>query len=303
MPPSTPDTTPPAAPDPITAPVLVTGASGNVGREVLACLRERGVAVRIGSRDGTAEGLRAGETAVRLDLLDPSTFATAVAGCRALFLLRPPAIADTGATLVPLIDAASAAGAGQVVFLSVAGADRMPFVPHHAVEKHLRAGPPGWTILRPGFFAQNLGTAYRRDIARDDRLYVPAGRGRVAFVDVRDVGEVAARALLDPGAHRGQAYTLTGPDAVTFAEAARLLTAALGRPVHYAAASVVGYLWHLRRSGMPWAQALVQTALHVGLRFGQAARVDPTLERLLGRPPRPLADYIAAHRALWRDDA
>jgi uncharacterized protein YbjT (DUF2867 family) len=198
------------------------------------------------------------------------------------------------------VDAARAEGVAQVVFLSVAGAGENRLVPHHAVERHLQAGPPGWTILRPGFFAQNLGDAYLRDLREDDRLYLPAGRGRAAFVDLRDVAEVAAAALLDPAGHAGRAWTLTGPVAVGFEEAARLLTGAVGRTIRYVPASLPGYALHLRRRGLPWGQVAVQAILHVGLRFGQAEAVDPTLERLLGRPGRSLADYVRDHAGLWR---
>jgi len=168
------------------------------------------------------------------------------------------------------------------------------------VERHLAEGAGDWTLLRPGFFAQNLGDAYRRDLAEDDRLYLPAGRGRVAFVDVRDVAEVAARAFAEPAAHAGKAWTLTGPAALGFDEAARLLTAVLGRSIRYQPASVAGYALHLRRRGLPWGQVAVQSVLHVGLRAGQAERVDPTLPRLLGRPARTLAEYVRDHAGLWR---
>jgi hypothetical protein len=81
---------------------------------------------------------------------------------------------------------------------------------------------------------------------------------------------------------------------------ASVLSAVLERPIRYVPASIPGYLLHLRRRGLPLAQAAVQAVLHVGLRFGQAEAVDPTLERLLGRPGRTLADYVRDHAALWR---
>ncbi len=278
--------------------VFVTGSSGNVGAAVVASLRARGADVRVGVR--ALRGDRPDDPgAVAFDFLDPGTFDAAVRGCAAVFLMRPPAIARMWTTLVPFVDAARAARVRQIVFLSVAGAGRNPVVPHHAVETHLRRGPAGWTILRPGFFAQNLGDAYRADIVDDGRLFVPAGAGRVAFVDVRDVAEVAADALLDPAAHRGQAYTLTGPEAVSFADAAAALTRETGRTIRYEPAGIVAYARHLRRRGLPSAQVLVQTLLHVGLRFGQAEAVDPTLARLLGHAPRTLAAYVHDHRSLW----
>ena len=280
--------------------VLVTGATGNTGRELVRALLARGASVRPASHGGgIPPGMPAGTQGARLDFRDQATFGPALEGCRAVFLLRPPPISDIDATLSPFIDAAAHGGVEQVVFLSVAGAGENRLVPHHAVETKLKASSVGWTLLRPGFFAQNLQDAYRRDIVADDRLYVPAGRGAAAFVDLRDVAEVAAAALLDPAAHRHRAYTLTGPETATFDQVAATLTEVLGRTVRYVPATVIGYLRHLRRRELPWGQALVQTVLHVGLRFGQAARIDPTLEQLLGRPGRTVHDYIRDHAQLW----
>ena len=282
----------------MTGPILVTGATGNVGRAVAERLLARGHAPRGGVRDLSARRAQGADPVV-LDLHRPETFPAALAGASGLFLLRPPAIARVRPTLCALVDAAAAAGVGHVVFLSVTGAEQNRLVPHHAVEQHLLKGPVPWTILRPGFFAQNLGDAYRADLRERDELYLPAGRGRVAWVDTRDLGELAADVLLDPARHRGAAYTLTGREARDFAEVAALLTARLGRPIRYTPAGALGYLRRLRARGLPWAQALVLLVLHLGLRRGDAERVDPTLGALLGRPPRTIADYIADHAALW----
>lgn len=279
--------------------ILVTGSSGNVGAAVVDELRARGAPFRLGVRRPASVIRRGGEEIVSLDFLDASTFRGAARGCDAVFLLRPPVVSNTRRTLNPFIDVAREEGVRHIVFLSVAGAGTNPFVPHHAVENHLRDRAGGWTLLRPGFFAQNLGGAYRDDIARDDRLFVPAGGGRVAFVDVRDVAEVAASALVSPRAHDARSYTLTGPDPITFFEVAALLSRELARRIRYEPASVPAYAAHLRRRGMPLAQIAVQTVLHVGLRLGQAERVDDTLGRLLGRRPRSLAAYVRDHRALW----
>jgi uncharacterized protein YbjT (DUF2867 family) len=307
----------------MTGRVLVTGATGNVGREVMRELCSRGIPVRAATTSPAhvqipagrparaseaSEASEAGEAGeaievTRLDLADPTTFAPAVTGCSAMFLMRPPAITDMQATLLPFIDTARACGIRHVVFLSVAGMGASRLVPHHAVEVHLAARGQDWTCLRPGFFAQNLADAYRRDIVEDGRLYVPAGAGRVAFVDVRDVAAVAALVLAEPAEyaeHRARTYTLTGPAAVTFDEVARVLADALGRPVRYQPASVLGYARHLRRRGLRWGQLAVQILLHAGLRVGQAEAVDPTLERLLGRRGHTLAEYVRDHVAVWQ---
>ena len=280
-------------------PVFVTGATGNVGRAVVDALVARGVPVRVGDRAPARVSARAGVDVARFDFGDPTTFGAA-AGCGAAFVLRPPAIAKVKPTLNAFIDVARADGVLAITFLSVAGAGANPLVPHHAVEQHLIARGGAYTILRPGFFAQNFGDAYRRDIVEDRRVYVPAGRGVAAFVDVRDVGEVAALALADPATHRAQAYTLTGAVAIGFAEATHQLSDALGRAIRYEPASIPGYARHLHQRGMPLMQIAVQTVLHVGLRLGQARAIDPTLATLLGRAPRTLATYFADHVGIWR---
>lgn len=281
--------------------ILVTGASGNVGSAVIHALVQRGARVRAAGSDPQRLATAfSGAEAARLDFTDATTFRPAAAGCSALFLMRPPAIADVRRTLLPLLKVAREEGVRQVVLLSVQGAEKNPLLPHHTVEQALRRGPPTWTILRPGFFAQNLHDAYARDLAQDSRLYVPAGAGRVAFIDTRDIGEVAALALLDPAAHAGRGYTLTGPAPLSFAEVAELLSAQLGRRIRYEPAGVFGYMAHLRRRGLIAAQIAVMVALHVGLRFGQAETVDKTLPRLLGHPGRTVREYIADHAERWQ---
>lgn len=288
----------------MTKPVLVVGASGNVGSATARAMIERGIPVRCGVTDPSRRLEAAlGAEIVELDLFRPQTFGPAVAGCAGLFLLRPPPVSKVGPTLNALTDAAVSAGVEHVVFSSVAGADANRVVPHHRVETHLREHSPSWTILRPGFFAQNLADAYRSDIVTDDRIFLPAGAGRVAFVDTRDIGDVVAAVFADPDPHRGKGYSLTGPRAVDFDEVAALLSAALGRPIKYEPGSILGYARHLRRQGLPLAQIAVQTVLHTGLRRGDAETVDPTLPHLLGRPARTIEDYVREHATTWERSA
>jgi len=277
--------------------LLVTGSSGNAGREVLTACDGLPVTPRTTHRPDASD---TGD--VPFDFVARETWPAALKGVNAVFLMRPPPISDMDATLVPFISACRAADVSRIVFLSVIGADKARWVPHHAVERALMAGPDDWTILRAGFFAQNLQDAYRADIVRDQRIYVPAGRGRVAFLDLRDLAQIAVLAALDrmPPA---QAHALTGPEAVSFDEVAALVTQATGQSVRYDPASILGYLRHLRLAGKPWTAALVQTYLHVGLRWGQAADVTSDVPDLLGRSATPLSDYITRHAAMLSQPA
>lgn len=278
------------------APVLVTGSSGNVGSAVVDALVARNIPVRATVRK-VGRASRPGVEEVVFDFQDRSTFGPALEGCHGLFLMRPPPISNVEETLLPLIDQADRSGVQHIVFLSVVGADKNPVIPHHAVEKRLQAGPTAWTMLRAGFFSQNLCDAYAKDIQLGE-LMLPAGRGRAAFVDARDLGQVAAKAL-DEGILKREAPRLTGPEALSFDDVATILTQELGRPIHYRAVSPLRYALHAMRQGLPLAQATVQTILHVGLRFGQAEDVDPLLGTILGRAPTPLREVVRRHLDLW----
>ena len=280
--------------------IVVTGALGNVGSAVVASLLERGaedVLVADIDREALADRFP-GIEAIALDYTDPSTFGPVVADAQRLFLIRPPAISRVGNTINPFLDAAEGAGVEHVVFSSVAGAESNRIVPHHRIENHLIDSGMAWTMLRPGFFAQNIATAYRQDINEGDRIHVPAGDGRVAFIDARDIADVAAVCLTEDG-HTGAGYHLTGPRAVTFDELAALLSTKLGRTIVYEPASILGYFRHLRRQGLVLPQAVVQTLLHAGLRRGDAKPVTRTVEELLGRPARGLDTYVDDNIGLW----
>ena len=281
--------------------ILVAGALGNVGAATVTALLAAGAEVRAGDLDPAATSRRFPEAeAVRLDFLDPATFRPALAGCQAVFLLRPPPIARVKPTLNAFIDCAPEAGIRHIVFSSVQGADTNKVVPHHRVERHLMSSGLARTILRPGFFAQNLADAYRTDIRDDHRLFVPAGSGLVAFIDVKDLGEVAARVFDNPAAHQGKGYTLTGPRAVSFGEVAALLTEALSTVIRYEPASALGYVRHLRKRGLPVPQIAVQTILHLGLRKGDSETVDPAVEAILGRPATALGAFIERNVQTWQ---
>ncbi|MFW5966992.1 MAG: NmrA family NAD(P)-binding protein [Persicimonas sp.] len=282
--------------------ILVTGAAGNVGSEVVRSLLTRDIPVIAADyvEDRPRDLFGDAVTSVQLDFLDRSTWSAAVADASHLFLMRPPAIADVENNLNPFVDYAREHGVDHVVFLSVAGAGDNKFVPHRKVEDHLRFRGDHHTNLRPGFFAQNLGSAYRQDIVEDDRIYVPAGRRQpVNWIDARDIADVAALIFDAPEEHRGQNYTLTGPGPVPWTHVTGVLSEVLGRPIRYEPASVVGYMIHLSRRDLPFSAIMVQTLLHFLLRFGQGATMEPTLEQLLGRPGRTIRQYIEDHAEIW----
>jgi uncharacterized protein YbjT (DUF2867 family) len=282
-------------------PILVTGATGNVGTELVRRLRATARPVRAAVGDVARGRARLGDgvDVVRFDFGDPATYEAAFADVRALFLLRPPAIADVGRRIVPAVDAAVRAGVERIVFLSLQGVERNPVVPHARIERHLRAVDVPWTFLRPSFFMQNLSTTHRDDIREHDRIFVPAGRGRTSFVDARDVAAVAALTLTEAG-HERRAYELTGPEALDYARVAEVFGRVLGRPIRYADPSLPRFWTRMRARGYPAGFVAVMIGLYTVARLGLAARVTPELGRLLGRPPIALERFVRDHAECWR---
>jgi uncharacterized protein YbjT (DUF2867 family) len=173
-------------------------------------------------------------------------------------------------------------------------------MPHWQVEQDLRASSLGWTLLlRPSFFAQNLQAAYLADIRDHSQVRVAAGRGRTSFIDTRDIAAVAGLAMSDPAPHAGQAYTLTGPEALDYYRVAALLSAELGRAVACAPLTLLAYRRELRRRNLPAAYVSVQLLISLVAQAGLAVRVTGTVERLLGRSPTPLATYLHDQRGCW----
>jgi uncharacterized protein YbjT (DUF2867 family) len=280
--------------------ILVTGATGNVGRHLVAELSAVDVGVRLASRSGPASPTG---SAVRFDFTEPPTWAAAFTGIDVMFLVRPPALSRVRRDLLPAMAAARALGVRHVVFLSLQGAERNRLVPHAGIEAWLRASGMGWTFVRPSFFVQNLATSSAADIRERDLIIVPAGSGRTSFVDARDVAAVAARAVCDPGAHAGRAWTVTGRRGATYGEVAHLLSADLGRPIRYANPSLPRFLAHARWTlGLPAPMVAVTAAIYTTARLGLAAGVTEDVPAVLNRPATSLASSLHLERAAWLRD-
>lgn len=277
--------------------VLVTGATGTVGRALVTQLLADGEPVRAGVVDPTTADLPEGAEAVRLDFRDPTTAAPALAGVDRLFLLRPPAISDVRTTLGPVIAAAAAVGVRRVVVLSVMGVN--PALPHWRMERLVRQAGLTMTALRPAYFAQNLLTAFGREIREHSQLRLACGNGRVSFVDTRDVAAVAAEVLLDPDDYQPGPRVLTGPAALDFADVAALLSVELGRQVHYAPCSLRARRRTLRAQGADPSYVRVQLVIDVTTRLGLARNVTHGVEDVLGRPATSLASFVHDHRDSW----
>ena len=272
--------------------IFITGASGRMGGAVLDHASGR-IPTRAGAR--SARPIPGATETVRFDLDDASTFASALAGCNTLFLMRPPA-ATSRSPFDRLMSAAARAGVAHVVCASVWGAGRSRWLPHRHMEAAVRASGLPHTFLRPADFMQNLTGIHAAAIVHRREIAVPAGQGRSAFLDAADVGAATLAILANPAAHAGEAYDLTGPEALTFDDVAVTISRVLGRPVRYRAVSLPRFAVEQVQGGQPWGITLVMAVLYSVQRFGGAAPVSGDFSRLTGRPPGCLARFTEKER-------
>lgn len=282
------------------AAVLVTGATGTVGRAVADHLVRAGVPVVAAVRSDTdVDRIPARATPRRFSFgFSREQCRRALEGVDRVFLMRPPAIADVERYLFPLIDAANGAGVRQIAFLSLQGVQANRRTPHHAVEQYLRDTGAPYTFLRPNFFMQNLSATYAQRIRERDELFVPAGRSHTAFVDARDVGRVAATVLSQPG-HLRAAYTLSGERSYTYARVAERMSELIGRPICYARPGEKEYLADLAARGAPQDYLDAQKMIHRVVRLNVSAFPNRVIRRLTGAPATGLDEFIRDYRGAW----
>lgn len=286
--------------------ILVTGATGDIGGHLARALHARGASFAVMCRrpEQREAFAQQGIEAVAGDFTEPSSLAAAMVGVAQLFLLAPGGRNQYDQDRVA-IDTAVAAGVGHVVKLSTLDANPSSAIPwardHARADAYLAGTGTRWTRLAPGAFTKNfleLAPAIRRGL-----LPGTSGHGATSWVDVRDIGEAAARVLTHPdlqGDETGRSYILTGTHPLSFPEVAAILSAELGHRVRYLHLPGPLMLAGLRASGMPsWqARGLVHQFVDVVRRGADHGRVHTTdLEQLLGRAPRGLADLAAEHTA------
>ena len=281
--------------------IVVTGATGRIGKELVRLLAERGETVRAVARHAKPRDELPGVERLAVDLGQRELLSSAFAGADRLFLLTANS-EDMVRLQKNALAAARDAGVKQVVKLSALGAsDHSRSVIglwHYNVERVLQESGLAWTVLRPHHFMDNL-LDQRETIVHGRVVYSAAGEGRIPFIDTRDIAAAAAVALTEPG-HAGKVYTLTGPRALSYREATEVLSKTTRRPLACVAETEDEAWARLRRAGEPvWRIAALLAIASYQRAGGATEQVTATVEELTGRPPLTFEQFARDHAAAF----
>ncbi|GAB2505464.1 NAD(P)H-binding protein [Nocardiopsis aegyptia] len=280
--------------------IVVTGATGNIGRHLVTTLADAGEQVRAIARRPPDTGVPEGVEYRTADLSRPADLPSAVEGADALFLLLGPELSASGAAAASVTDHARAAGVARIVAVSSLAAATRPDAPSHAgmraLEDAVRGSGPGWTLLRPGGFFSNA-FSFAETVRERRTVLAPFGDVALPAVDPADIAGVAAAALRDPR-HEGRTYVLTGPEPVSPRQQAAAIGAVLGTGIDFVELTRDQAREHLL-AAMP-ASVADGTLDILGAPSEEEVLVSPDVDKVLGRAPRTFADWAARNAAAFR---
>jgi uncharacterized protein YbjT (DUF2867 family) len=273
---------------------LVLGATGKTGSRVATNLSKLGVSVRSAARSGAD---------VDFDWTRRDTYAPALRGADRVYLLAPILRTDFAEDVSTFLDTAEVAGVQHVTFLSAYGMEQAPEqVATRAVELDLLRRPNlGHTILRPAWFMQNFSETFLRPIG--DAILVPTGSGAEAFIDAEDIAAVAAATLADPTAHTGAAYSLTGPQALTVAEAAAIISTATGLTISHVDLDRDAWIEGVIASGVPAAYGAVLRQLTETIASDRGSHPNNAVEQITGIAARDFHTFALANTNAWLEQS
>ena len=283
--------------------ILITGATGNVGIEVLKSLAKLVhnfdvyAGVREIEKDGQKlQGLTA--KAILFDFTIAESYDAALTDCAVLFLLRPPQLSAVKKHFKPLIEAAVQCGVKHIVFLSVQGVEKNRFIPHHKIEELIVESKIPYTFLRPAYFMQNFTTTLRHDLVENKKIFLPAGNAIFTLIDVADIGEAAAKILTETCGHINQCFELTCEEKLTFAEMAVKLSEGLHTKIVYESPSLLQFYRRKRKEKLSTTLIFVMILLHYLPRFQKPPHTTGCVERILHKLPKSFEQFIAENKGL-----
>jgi len=278
--------------------ILITGATGNIGVEVIRYLYKFGTSNRI------IAGVRNIDKAksifndcpkleyVHFDFEDSETFDGALKCIDLIFLLRPPHISDIDRYFKPLISKIVQHNIREVLFLSVQGVEKSKVIPHNKIERLVIENELDFIFLRPSYFMQNLTTTLIEDIKTKRNIILPSGNAKFNWIDIENIGEVAAILLEKFADYKNQSYEITGLENEDFYYVTSLINKVIENPIEYKSVNPLKFFWVKKQEGMVTGMIVVMILLHFLPRFQKAPRISNFYEQMTGRKPTDLKTFI-----------
>ena len=278
--------------------ILVTGATGNVGFEVIRFLETAETPNKV------IAGVRNIERAkslfkdfpktefVNFDFEQPETFDNALHNIDTIFLLRPPHISDIEKYFRPLIQKIKEHKVKEVVFLSVQGAEKSNVIPHNKIEKLIQEYQLEHIFLRPSYFMQNLTTTLLEDIKTKRQIILPSGKAKFNWIDIENIGETSSILINRFSEFKNQAIELTGNENVNFYKVASLIREVVENPVNFLNVNPFKFYKIKKKEGMIKGMIIVMIMLHFLPRIQKEPIISHFYEKLTGKKPTSLIEFI-----------
>ncbi|MFQ3545127.1 NmrA family NAD(P)-binding protein [Halobacillus rhizosphaerae] len=276
--------------------MLITGVTGKVGAALAQCLLSKDIPFRAAARNPShipqQLSLDDRVDVKELDFSRSHTYKYAFSGISTMFLVVPPDFLDIG-SLEEALKAAKECGVQYVLFLSYLGSEKMMYIPHRKIERMLMRMGFQFIFLRTSFFMQNLVT----DVKQNHEIYYPSGNGEVSFVDARDVAEAACLSMRRK--FRNEVYYLTGKQAFSYAEIARILSDELGYQVTFRNYTKHQFMNRCEQAGLSAKETLLLANLYTSAKNGTLKKVTRDAEKILGRSPTDIREFINDYKSAF----
>lgn len=282
--------------------VLITGATGNVGLAVIEKLRKfrSSISVIAGVRNIAKARASFGnleDVELRLfDFENDSSFDQALNDIDIVFLLRPPHLSDVERYFAPLIRLFSRKGIMKVVFLSVQGAEQSKVIPHRRIELLIQECGLDYIFLRPSYFMQNLTTTLKSEIENERTISLPSGPAKFNWVDISDIGEIAAELMSSFESHRNETFVISGKENLNFSSVVEKINRICSTNITYRSVGPFGYYQLKKKAGMNLGMIFVTFVLHFLPRLQKEPKIITSIRTILGRDPKSIEEFIVNNK-------
>ncbi|HET6559692.1 MAG TPA: NmrA family NAD(P)-binding protein [Prolixibacteraceae bacterium] len=286
--------------------ILVTGATGNVGLEVIRFLLHYQSECQIiaGVRNVVKAKKKLGNSEqiefTRFDFEDSATFQPAFENIQALFLLRPPHISQVERYFNPLIEAVNRSGIKEIIFLSVQGAEKSKVIPHNQIEKLIAESGVRYIFLRPSYFMQNMTTTLLKDIQQQRMIILPAGKAKFNWIDIVNIGEITAILFNRFDQYANQAIEITGNENKSFKEVAQVISEVTSLKVEFMNVHPLRFYQLKKRQGLSKGMIVVMILLHFLPRFQKQPRISDFYYQLTGKQPTTVKEFVEREHSAFK---